>query len=160
MTQKMVDNFEFGVDAKFNAIDFFGYFSHPDHGLDLHVEMVDDHGFVLDEDNNWIPCKKSTKNLKKMIDSHFDESNIIPLLDRVAATGDASILIQRDVTYGDATQIPNSLVDLHNATIAGQELAAKEGINLNESDLDEYIKKAVADALAAKVEVKNESEVK
>lgn len=138
--------------------DSFGYLIRSSIPQDLHIEVVKVFGWDTDENGNVIPVETGEKDFQKEVDSHIEETNIKPALERALASGDSSFLMMKSKEYGDDTIIPDNIIDLKDASDKASAVSKSTGVSLDEASLDKYIKNAIAEALAAKASTDNKEE--
>ena len=119
--------------------------------------------FTKNEKGEWINdssqpllIPKGKKDVDEYIQSFKDEVDIYKILEKVALTGDESLLYQRDGFYGDVSVMPDNIHDVaemfDNDVEYMRNTFTKEEINaiLNDEISSEDIGKMVADRKAGK----------
>lgn len=124
----------------------------PPYSVDLQT------GELLNKTPNPIIRKVGKRNVQEQIQSFADDVNLYKILERVAVSGDTSLLNRKVAYFGDYVNLPDNLNDFNdfckkvfddNKNVSKDLLDAAINSSLGSAELESIIKKHVEQAVIA-----------
>lgn len=130
-------------------------FSNPIKKTYIHKDVVKITGdteddFIIEQK----PVLVDEVNVQKQIDEAAKGADIKSLVAKALQTGDESILNQREVSYGDASQIPTSPIEAHNLARDVEKIRASlpdDLKNIDDATLMQVSKEDIAKIVEAEI---------
>ena len=123
-------------------------------------------GDLLNKTPDPIIKKVGVRNIQEYIDSFKDECDIYKILERVAISGDSSLLNRKVGLFGDFVNLPDNLNDMNqyvkkvfesNKDVSKEVLEAAINSSLSSSEINKLIEKHVQEAILAASQKNNDN---